>query len=85
MNTEKIEQILKEHLDLKEVYVSGENTHYQVIAVGEIFNGLSRVKQQQLIYAPLMEYISSSAIHALSIKVFTPEKWERERMFYLSS
>ncbi|MDD2841792.1 MAG: BolA/IbaG family iron-sulfur metabolism protein, partial [Tolumonas sp.] len=39
----------------------------------------SRVKKQQTIYAPLTEQIASNAIHALSIKAFTPEEWQRDR------
>jgi hypothetical protein len=40
---------------------------------------LSRVKKQQAVYAPLMEYIADNRIHALSIKAFTPQEWARDR------
>jgi acid stress-induced BolA-like protein IbaG/YrbA len=59
--------------------VSGDGSHFQVIAVGEIFDGMSRVKKQQAVYAPLMEYIADNRIHALSIKAFTPQEWARDR------
>ena len=49
-----------------------------VIAVGEMFDGMSRVKKQA-VYAPLMEYIADNRIHALSIKAFTPQEWARDR------
>lgn len=39
--------------------------------MGEMFDGMSRVKKQQSVYAPLMEYIADNRIHALSIKAFT--------------
>ncbi|HII3851528.1 BolA family transcriptional regulator [Pasteurella multocida] len=80
METQEIERILKDALKLDEVYVQGENAHYGVIAVSDEFAGLSRVKQQQLIYAPLMAHISSNAIHALTIKTYIVEKWKRERL-----
>ncbi len=51
----------------------------EVIAVGEMFDGMSRVKKQQAVYAPLMEYIADNRIHALSIKAFTPQEWARDR------
>ncbi|MGL9734210.1 MAG: BolA/IbaG family iron-sulfur metabolism protein, partial [Symbiopectobacterium sp.] len=41
-----------------------------------IFAGIRRIKQQQAVYAPLMEYIADNRIHALSIKVYTPEEWQ---------
>ncbi|MDO6706419.1 MULTISPECIES: BolA family iron metabolism protein IbaG [unclassified Photobacterium] len=79
METSEIKTILENALELDEVIVSGEGSHYQVIAVGIMFEGMSRVKKQQAIYAPLMAHIASNAIHALSIKAFTPEEWARDK------
>ncbi|TCP95811.1 acid stress-induced BolA-like protein IbaG/YrbA [Cricetibacter osteomyelitidis] len=81
MEPQQIEQILKDALELDEVYVQGENSHFGVIAVSDAFAALSKVKQQQMIYAPLMEHIASNEIHALTIKTFTVDKWKRERLF----
>lgn len=47
--------------------------------MGELFAGMSRVKQQQAVYAPLMEYIADNRIHALTIKAYTPDEWQRDR------
>ncbi|QIM68945.1 MULTISPECIES: BolA family protein [Basfia] len=80
METQEIERILKQALNLDEVYVQGENAHYGVIVVSEEIAKLSRLKQQQTIYAPLMDHFSSGEIHALTIKTFSPEKWKLERM-----
>ena len=52
-----------------------------MIAVAEFFNGMSRVKKQQTIYAPLTEEIASNAIHALSIKALTPDEWQKQKHF----
>ena len=79
MHPTEIESILRAALALDELYVQGENGHFQVIAVSPLFAGMSRVKKQQTIYAPLTEHIASNAIHALSIKAFTPEEWQRDR------
>ncbi|MBB6056750.1 MAG: BolA family transcriptional regulator [Gammaproteobacteria bacterium] len=79
MHPTEIESILRAALALDELYVQGENGHFQVIAVSPLFAGMSRVKKQQTIYAPLAEHIASNAIHALSIKAFTPEEWQRDR------
>ena len=68
MDTNEIKQVLMEKLSLEEVIVNGDGSHFQVIAVGSLFDGMSRVKQQQAVYAPLMEYIADNRIHALSIK-----------------
>jgi len=79
VETSEIKQILENALELDEVIVSGEGSHYQVIAVGAMFDGMSRVKKQQAVYAPLMSHIATNAIHALSIKAYTPEEWARDK------
>ena len=79
MDSAKVQQLLEEALNLQEVHVKGEGSHYEVVAVDACFDGMSRVKKQQLIYAPLMEYIQRNDIHALSSKAFTPEEWARDK------
>ncbi|MGP1924782.1 MAG: BolA family iron metabolism protein IbaG [Arsenophonus sp. NEOnobi-MAG3] len=78
MDANEIKQLLIKQLKLDEVIVNGDSSHFQIIVVGEMFNGMSRVKQQQVIYALLMEYITNNQIHALSIKAYTPAEWQRD-------
>ena len=79
MENNEIKDVLMSALALQEVHVSGDGSHFQVIVIGELFKGMSRVKQQQTVYAPLMDYIADNRIHALSIKAYTPEEWQRDR------
>ena len=79
MEIAEIKQILETALTLDEVIDKGEGSHYEVIAVGAMFDGMSRVKKQQTVYAPLMEHIATNAIHALSIKTYTPAEWARDK------
>lgn len=79
METTEIKALLEQALDLQEVHVKGDGSHFEVIAVGELFEGMTRVKKQQTIYAPLMEHIQTNAIHALSIKALTPTEWARDK------
>ena len=48
------------------------NDHLQVTVIASQFNGLSLVKQHQLVYAALKAELSSEAIHALALKTGTP-------------
>ena len=48
------------------------NDHLQVTVISSRFNGLSLVKQHQLVYSALKEELASEAIHALAIKTETP-------------
>ncbi|MWP83014.1 BolA family transcriptional regulator [Glaesserella parasuis] len=85
MEPKQIEEILKNALELDEVYVQGENSHYGVIAVSDSFATMSKVKQQQMIYGPLTEFFATNAIHALTIKTFTKEQCKRERLLNMPS
>ena len=48
------------------------NDHLQVTVISSVFNGLSLVKQHQLVYSALKEELASEAIHALALKTETP-------------
>ena len=79
MDLQEIEGILQEALTLSFVKVQGDGSHFQVIAVGDCFEGATRIKRQKMIYAPLQERISSGEMHALTIKTFTEEQWQKDK------
>ncbi|GLR72857.1 BolA family protein [Agaribacter marinus] len=81
MTNEEVEQLLKSDLALSDVKVKSEGTHYQIIAIDDQFEGMSRVKKQQMIYSPLSEKIADGTIHAITIKTFSNSQWEREKLF----
>ncbi|QJR80237.1 BolA family transcriptional regulator [Alteromonas pelagimontana] len=83
MDVTEIEALLKKELGLAEVYVRGEGSHFNIIAVSDQFNDMSRVKRQQIIYAPLADKIADGSMHAISIKTFSEKDWKRERQFNL--
>lgn len=77
MQPTDVKSLLESRIDGCEFLIQGEGCNFQVIAVGEAFEGLSPVKRQQLIYAALSDEIASGVLHAVSIKTFTPAQWER--------
>ena len=66
--------LIKKKLPDSEVLVENlkGNDHLQVTVVSSEFNGLSLVKQHQVIYSALKEELASEAIHALALKTKTP-------------
>ena len=46
--------------------------HLKVTVISSEFDGLSLVKQHQLVYSALKEELASEAIHALALKTETP-------------
>ena len=83
MQAEDIKKVLEETLELDEIHVMGEGSHFQILAVSNSFDGMSRVKKQQMIYAPLNEHIADGTLHALSIKTFNQEQWQKDKKLLL--
>jgi acid stress-induced BolA-like protein IbaG/YrbA len=83
MDNQQIETLLLETLSLAEVHVKSEGSHFQVIAVSDQFEDMSRIKKQQFVYAPLAIKIAEGIMHAVSIKTFTESQWKREKMLNL--
>ncbi|MBA2778790.1 BolA family protein [Billgrantia kenyensis] len=75
MQPTDIKALLEARLEDCDFHIQGEGCNFQVIAVGDVFEGLSPVKRQQLIYGALSEEIASGAVHAVSIKTYTPAQW----------
>lgn len=81
MTNEEIAEMLSKELALHEVKVKSEGTHFQVIAIDDCFEEMSRVKKQQYVYAPLSELIADGTIHAVTIKTFSKAQWQRDKLF----
>ena len=66
--------LIKQKIVDSEVYVENlkGDDHLQVTVISSEFDGLSLVKQHQLVYSALKEELASEAIHALALKTETP-------------
>ena len=73
-----VEKIICDQLENVEVKVETDGSHYQVTAIGDVFDGMGAVKKQQLIYGCLNKYIIDGTIHAVIIKTFTPDEWKAQ-------
>ena len=71
---EEVINLIKQKITDSEVFVENLNgdDHLHVTVVSSEFNGLSLVKQHQLVYSALKEELASEAIHALALKTQTP-------------
>lgn len=81
MTNEEIAQHLKTTLELDEVHVTSDGSHFNIIAVSDAFDEMSRVKRQQYVYGPLNDKIADGSMHAVSIKTFNKTQWQREKLF----
>ena len=75
---ESIEAGIKAGLDCRHAEVSGDGHHFEALIVSPAFEGLSRIKRHQLVYAALGERMRVE-IHALSMQTLTPAEWDARR------
>lgn len=74
----QVEAMIKAGIPDAEVQVqdlTGGGDHYQVVVVSSQFAGKNLVQQHQLVYGAVRQAMSTEAIHALSLKTYTPETW----------
>lgn len=75
MTPERIKAMIESGIPGATAHVQGDDgRHFQAAVVADGFEGLSPVKQHQLVYAALGDAMRE-AIHALSLSTYTPAQW----------
>jgi acid stress-induced BolA-like protein IbaG/YrbA len=78
VSPDQVEAMIKAGLPDAQVQVqdlTGGRDHYQVVVVSSQFEGKGLVQRHQLVYRALQQAMSSEAIHALTMKTYTPQDW----------
>lgn len=58
-------------------------THFKLLLVSELFQGLNRVQRQKKVYDLLSEELKNG-IHALTMRLLTPEEYAKEQVIFES-
>ena len=69
---EEVQARLSATFEDADIAVAGEGNRCEVRVVSAAFEGLSRVKRQQAVYAAIGDLIATGTIHAVTIKALTP-------------
>ncbi|MBN9331043.1 MAG: BolA family transcriptional regulator [Comamonas sp. SCN 67-35] len=77
MTADDIRQLIAEHLACEHLVVDGDGHHWYAVIVSTAFEGKRQIQRHQLVYATVREHMESEALHALSMKTFTPDEWEQ--------
>lgn len=76
MTAEAVKALIESGLEGARATVSGEDgVHFEAAVVCPAFEGLSMVRQHQMVYAALGARMGRE-IHALSLQTYTPAQWE---------
>lgn len=76
---EQVRELIVNNLDCEHIEVQGDGYHYEATIVSSEFEGLNRIRRHQRVYQTLGGRIESGEIHALSMRVLTPEEYKAER------
>jgi acid stress-induced BolA-like protein IbaG/YrbA len=78
LSAQQLEAYITQHLACQYIKVLGDDgTHFESIIVSDAFVGKTMVQQHQLVYTALGDRMRSE-IHALSMKTYTPEQWNKQ-------
>lgn len=77
LETTHLEVIDESHLHVGHAGARDGGGHFRAVIVSPRFEGLNRVRAQQLVFGALEDWMGKE-IHALSMKTFTPEAWASE-------
>ncbi len=73
---EQISEAIRARLPDARVEAEVDGNRAQITVVSSTFEGLSRVKQQQAVYACINHLIADGTLHAVSIRALTPDQAE---------
>jgi len=77
---QELEEIVRKLVAVEVIEIvdmTGTQDHWKVMVVSKDFENKSRIEQHKLIFDPLQDRIKSNEIHALTLKTYTPEKWQK--------
>jgi acid stress-induced BolA-like protein IbaG/YrbA len=75
MNPQQVADLIQRGLPGSRASVSSEdNVHFDALVIAEKFVGLRAIARHQLVYATLGGAMGGE-IHALALKVYTPEEY----------
>ncbi len=75
MQPEEVKTIIEAGIENCEATVTADGSKYTAVVVSGVFEGMTMINEQKMVYALLNDHIQSGAIHALTIKAYTPEEF----------
>ena len=76
VTSESIRAVIVSGIGCEHVEVRGDGQHFEALIVSSEFEGLSRVKRHQKVYAALGGRMRDE-VHALSMRTLTPAEWRK--------
>jgi acid stress-induced BolA-like protein IbaG/YrbA len=78
MDANQLKQLIAQALPCEHIEVEGDGRHWYATLVSPAFDGLTRIKRHQMVYATLGQRMHTDEVHALSMKTYTPTEWSQQ-------
>lgn len=78
MDANQLKQLIAAALPCEHLEVEGDGRHWYATLVSSAFDGLTRIKRHQMVYASLGQRMHTDEVHALSMKTYTPTEWAQQ-------
>lgn len=82
MDLNEIKKLIEEGIPDSQVLMEGDGTHFQAVVVSDLFKEKSMLQQHRMVYQALGNKVGTE-IHALSIKAYTREQWDKQKDFHV--
>jgi stress-induced morphogen len=57
--------------------LTGTQDHYQAVVVSPVFEGKLMIEQHRMVYKLVQSEIDSNEVHALTLKTYTPQQFQK--------
>ena len=75
MRMDYFNELVEKALPGSQAEITGDGSKFEARIVSDEFADKSTINRHKMIYKVLDQHIRSGAIHALTIKAYTPEEW----------
>ncbi|GMQ76422.1 MAG: BolA/IbaG family iron-sulfur metabolism protein [Gammaproteobacteria bacterium] len=76
MYPEELKKLIEAAFAECHVEVTGDGRHFSAVVVSDAFTGKNLIARHRLVYAAFGRRFDTEAVHALSLKTYTPEQWQ---------
>ena len=78
MTAEQLKALIAAGLPCEHLEVEGDGRHWYATLVSAEFEGKRLIQRHQRVYATLGQKMHTDAVHALSMKTYTPTEWRAQ-------
>ena len=79
MEPESVKELIANGIpdaNIEVIDTTGTKDHFSAVVISSSFEGLSLIDQHKQVYKAVGEHMTKE-IHALQLKTFSPEQWEK--------